>query len=111
VRCWTRSHRVSLATAFTIIVMLLLCPAVTRVAHVQPLTGPTSYVPSFQRSLDVPPEPHLASRDVTIVPVPLVALTTTCVITSWPWPTDDALTWSFFGTRTRPLRAPPVRLF
>jgi len=101
---------VILATAATIIVMLLLCPAVTRMVRVPALTDQgTTYTPSFQRSLDVPPDPHVLLPDVTIVPVAAVPATPFRSV-SWQRPTDDALTWSFLGSSIRPLRAPPVRL-
>jgi hypothetical protein len=110
VRTCSYSRRIVFSTAATIILTLLLCPAVTRVLRMQPLVGhSTTYTPSFQKSLDVPPDPHVLLPDVTAVPVILANVTQPSAV-RWLRPTDDVLPWCFLGSSTRPLRAPPVRL-
>jgi hypothetical protein len=49
------------------VLALLLCPAVNRVVRVQRLDQSTTYTPSFQRSLDVPPKPHVVLSDTQVV--------------------------------------------
>jgi hypothetical protein len=110
VRTGPLSRRVMVSTAASLVVMLLLCPALTRVIRVQSLVSPsTTYAPSFQRSLDVPPNRQLVLPDLAIVAVTVPSLTPFDTL-RWLRPLDDALTWSFLGTSTRPLRAPPVGL-
>lgn len=67
-RIWTVS-------AATLVVTMLLCPALTRVVCVQPLAQPASqgYVPSFQRSLDVPPKPTVLAPDTQLLRFIVVA--------------------------------------
>jgi hypothetical protein len=49
------------------VLALLLCPAVNRVIRVQRIDQSASYSPSFQRSLDVPPQPHVQLPDSHVI--------------------------------------------
>jgi hypothetical protein len=103
------SGRVIFATAATVVLLLLLCPAVTRVLRVQPIGHTTGYTPSFQRSLSVPPDPHVLFPDVSIVPAILASVATRRPV-RWTRMEEDLSVWSYVGIRVRPLRAPPVCL-
>ena len=98
-----------LLTALTIVVTLLLCPAVTRIVRVQRIDSiPTqTYTPSFQRSLHVPPEPHVVLPDTHIV---LHAIGDDLMpprITRWLQPADELLPRRPALSSPRSLRAPP----
>ncbi len=103
------SGRVIFATAAAVVLLLLLCPAVTRVVRVQPIGHTTGYTPSFQRSLSVPPDPHVLFPDVSIVPAILASVAPPRPV-RWTRIEEDLSVPSFVGIRVRPLRAPPVCL-
>jgi hypothetical protein len=91
------------------IVALFLCPALTRVMHVQPLAqahNPT-YTPSFQRSLGVPPDPLLLAPDASAVIRVWVSLDVPTDV-RWVRPNDDLLPPPPAASHPRSLRAPPV---
>ena len=97
-----------LLTALTIVVTLLVCPAVTRVVRVQRIDQIPSqtYTPSFQRSLHVPPEPHVVLPDMQIVLHAIGDLTPPRV-TRYLRPADELLPPRPNLSSPRSLRAPP----
>jgi hypothetical protein len=106
------SGRVAFATAAAVVLLLLLCPAVTRVLRPQQIghsTG-TGYTPSFQKSLSVPPDPHILLPDVSVVPAILAPAPISHRARRARVVDDEPSHWSFAGLRIRPLRAPPVCL-
>lgn len=89
------------------ILTLLLCPAVNRVVRLQRLDQSTSYAPSFQRSLDVPPKPHVVLPDTHVV-VLVVTEQPQSAAAFWPRPVDDPLPPLIPLASPRSLRAPPL---
>jgi len=107
---WTQigaSSRIVLLTAATMVLALLLCPAVNRVVRVQRLDQSTSYTPSFQRSLDVPPKPHVVLRDTQVVLLSVIELPQPCTV-RWQRPADELLPPLLAPASPRSLRAPPA---
>jgi hypothetical protein len=105
------SARIALLTAATLVVTLLLCPAVNRVIRQQRLdqnpVSSTTYTPSFQRSLHVPPEPHVVLPDVQIVLL-LIADPQQPAMARWQRPIDEAVPRDPLLSSPRSLRAPPA---
>ncbi len=78
-RLWSH-HRpyVAVFTAAATIIAFVLCPALNRVLRVQRIDQQTTSSRSYQRSVDVPPKPHVLSPDtqVVLVVVPLCVVST-----------------------------------
>jgi hypothetical protein len=90
------------------ILTLVVCPAVTRVVRMQRLDQSTSYAPSFQRSLDVPPKPHVVLPDTHVVPLIVAELPQPRTIVRWLRPADEPLPLVLPHSSPRSLRAPPL---
>lgn len=90
------------------VLALLLCPAVNRVVHLQRLDQSTTYTPSFQRSLDVPPKPHVVLPDTQVVLLIVAELPQPRALANFTRPTDDPLPPLLPPSSPRSLRAPPA---
>jgi hypothetical protein len=106
-----RRSRTGTLSAVTIIVTLLLCPALTRVVCMQPIGQATdrSYVPSFQRSLDVPPKPMVLAPDTHLVFFAIVIVDVQPRhAPGWREHREDHQPTAVFLPRSCSLRAPPI---
>jgi hypothetical protein len=92
------------------VLALLLCPAVNRVVRVQRLDQSTSYTPSFQRSLDVPPKPHVLLPDTQVVLLIVADLPQPRTLAPVARPADDPLPPLLPPASPRSLRAPPATI-
>jgi hypothetical protein len=83
---------------------------VTRVIRMQRLDQSASYAPSFQRSLDVPPKPHVLLPDTHVV-LQIIANQAAPAAPSaprWLHPANDPLPPRIPLASPRSLRAPPL---
>ena len=110
-----RRSRTWTVSAATLVVALLLCPALNRVVCVQRLDQPTSrgYVPSFQRSLDIPPKPTVLSPDTQLLR--FIVVTTDddellLHVAGWHEQTKNFPPPTIYLPTSCSLRAPPARV-